>query len=286
MKNRGTEQPGPVVACRSLTVAYRSPLGRRRVVALREFDLEVGRGEIVGILGPNGSGKTTLLKALLGLLAPAGGDVRLFGSSPRRPATRARVGFMPEENDFHAFLTVPGLLRLHASLAGLSRAEGRRQAEALMRSLGLEAVPGPLRTLSRGTVRKAALAQALLKDPELLLLDEPTSGIDPVRSEEVKAEILRRRDAGATVLLASHLLSDVEEMCDRLVVLHEGRTVCAGRTAELLADPEEFEFRIRGLADATRRKVISLVESEGAVVAAARPATRSLREFFLALIRR
>jgi ABC-2 type transport system ATP-binding protein len=283
MKKPETGPPGPVVACRSVSLTYRSLLGRRRVRALSSIDLEVERGEIVGLLGPNGSGKTTLFKILIGAALPDSGRVLLFGESPRSRSVKSRLGFMPEENDLHGFLSVKGILRLHGRLAGLTRAEIRRRSDRLTADLGLEGATGPVRHLSRGTVRKLALAQALIGGPELLLLDEPTSGIDPILSEQVKGEIRRRREAGTAVLLSSHLLSDVEEMCDRIVVLHEGRTICAGPTSEMLARPGESEIRFRGVPESTRRKLRETIEADGGEVVSSSPPSRSLREFFLEL---
>ncbi len=274
----------PVVACRGVSKTYRTGWRRRTVEALRGVDLTVARGEIVGVLGPNGSGKTTLFKTLLGLVAPDAGNVRVLGAPPGATEAKARIGFVPEDNELHSFLTIESTLVLHGRLLGLDRATIRSRTSKLVSLLHLEAHRGPVRSLSKGTVRKLAMAVALLGDPELLVLDEPTSGIDPLLSREVTDEMLRRRDAGVTVVLSSHLLADVERVCDRLVVLYRGEAICEGRTDALLAREGERIVRFRDLDDSAREAIRRLANESGAIDLGEEPARDDLSNFFLRLL--
>lgn len=280
----GGSRDGAVVTCRSLCKTYRVGWRRRAVEALRGVDLAVAPGEVVGLLGPNGSGKTTLMKVLLGLAGVSSGEATVFGVRPGSAAARQRIGFMPEDNDFHDFLTIDETLQLHGRLVGLDRATIRQRGAELIDLLGLESHRGPLRTLSKGTVRKAALAAALIGNPDLLLLDEPTSGIDPLVSRDVTAEIERRRQAGTTVLLSSHLLADVERLCDRLVVLFRGERICEGRTADLLTREGETEVCFRDLPEAALTTLREAAEREGATLVGSGPRRDDLQSFFMRLL--
>lgn len=274
----------PVVACRGVSKTYRTGWRRRSIEALRGVDLSVGRGEIVGVLGPNGSGKTTLFKTLLGLVAPDAGDVRVLGAKPGANDAKARIGFVPEDNELHSFLTIESTLALHGRLLGLDRAAIRERTARLVSLLHLESHRGPVRSLSKGTVRKLAMAVALLGDPDLLVLDEPTSGIDPLLSREVTDEVLRRRDAGVTVVLSSHLLADVERVCDRLVVLYFGEVICEGRTEELLERDGERVLRFRDLDEKARESIRRVAIESGATDLGDEPARDDLSSFFLRLL--
>ena len=177
----------PVLDCRAVSKSFRVGWRRRRVEALRGVDLRVERGEILGVLGPNGSGKTTLFKTLLGLHRPDSGSVRVLGAPAGSTTVKPRIGFVPEDNDYHGFLTIESTLALHGGLLGLPRTLVRERARRLVDLLNLTGHRGAVRTLSRGTVRKMAMAVALIGDPELLVLDEPTSGIDPLLSRLVRS---------------------------------------------------------------------------------------------------
>jgi len=275
-----------VVDCVGLRKSFRGSLRRRRVDALGGVDLRVGRGEAVGLLGPNGSGKTTLFRIVVGLTRPTSGSATVLGAPAGDSRTRARIGFLAERDDPFPFLTIEETLALHGRLLGLPRAEIRSRSRELMRWLGLEEGRGAVRTLSKGTVRKAALAAVLLGDPELLLLDEPTSGVDPILSHEIATEIRRRRDAGTSVLLSSHSLSDVERLCDRVVVLLHGRVVAAGPTDRLLAREGETDVRFRDLPADVVDRIRAVAREAGADLLDARPARDDLQSFFLRILER
>ena len=279
MTDESSGSEASIVRARAVEKIYRVGWRRRRVEALRGVDLDVRRGEIVGLLGPNGSGKTTLLRILLGLARADSGEASVLGAPAGERAMRGRLGYLPEENSFHRFLTVEQTLALHGRLLGLDRGEIQRRTSRLLEALALEPGRGPVRGLSKGTVRKMGFAAALMGDPELLILDEPTSGIDPVVSREVAREIQRRRDAGATILLSSHLLSDVESLCDRVVVLYRGQVICAGWTDELLTIDGETQLGVRGLDAVALERVCKLIAEQGGEIVSQQPGRESLESF-------
>ncbi len=276
----------PVVDCAGVGKTFRGAFGRRRVDALSSVDLRLGRGEVVGILGPNGSGKSTLFRIVAGLTRATSGRATVLGRPAGDASVRGRFGFLADRDEPFAFLSVEETLALHGRLLGLSRSELRGRTRDLMDWLGLEERRGALRTLSKGTVRKAALAAVFLGDPELLLLDEPTSGVDPVLSHEIAGEIRRRREAGTSVLLSSHSLSDVERLCDRIVVLLGGRVVASGSTEELLARDGETEVRFRDLPGPALERVRELARETGGDVISAGPARDDLQAFLLQILDR
>ena len=214
----------------------------RTVTALAGVDLVVRRGEIFGLLGRNGAGKTTLVKALLGLLRPSSGTVRVFGRPPGDAEARARIGYSPEEPGFPRYLYPRQILELCGALSGMS---GAALAEAVARQLAaseLQSVAGrQARQLSKGMAQRLSLAQAFLHGPELLVLDEPTADLDPIGRRQVRDAIVAVRARGGTVLLNSHLLSEVERMCDRVAIIHGGRVLREGAVDELLTGDRELE---------------------------------------------
>jgi ABC-2 type transport system ATP-binding protein len=213
--------------------------GRARVRALEPLDLEVRQGEVFGLLGPNGSGKTTTIKLLLGLLAPTTGDAFVFGRDPGDRAAKSRIGYLPEETYLHRFLDADETLRFHGSLFGLPKAVIAQRSEALIARVGLQAArKRRLGEYSKGMARRLGLAQALINDPDLVILDEPTSGLDPLGAAEVKDLIVELKKAGKTVLLCSHLLADVEDVCDRIAILYQGVLRECGRVDELLTEAQ------------------------------------------------
>ena len=214
----------------------------RTVTALAGVDLTVRRGEIFGLLGRNGAGKTTLVKALLGLLRPTAGTVRVFGREPGEAGARARIGYSPEEPGFPRYLYPRQILELCGALSGMS---GPALAQAVDRQLAsseLQSVVGrQARQLSKGMAQRLSLAQAFLHEPELLILDEPTADLDPIGRRQVRDLIVAVRERGGTVLLNSHLLSEVERMCDRVAIIHGGRVMREGALDDLLAGDRELE---------------------------------------------
>lgn len=274
----------PPAETRGLGKVFRDVLGRARVTAVRELDLRVEAGEIFGLLGPNGSGKTTTIKLLLGLLRPTKGEVRVFGGSPRDPRRLARVGYLPEESPFYGHLTAEETLRFYGSLFGMGGPELRRRADDLLDRVGLStARKRRVGEFSKGMLRRIGLAQALINDPDLLVLDEPTAGLDPIGTREVKDLLLELRRRGKTVILSSHLLADIEDVCDRVAILHLGALQALGAMESLLADDQRTQIVTGRLSPSTIEDLISLVKArEGPEVdvVVGKPSTR-LEDFFI-----
>ncbi len=211
----------------------------RQKPILRGVDLSVERGEVYGFLGPNGAGKTTTLKALLGLLVPARGHAHIFGEPATRPHVRAKLGFMPERAYFPEHLSARELLTAHALLMGARLREARRDAEAALELVGMRgAADERLRAMSKGMQQRVGLGQALLRDPELIILDEPMSGLDPIGRHDVRALITNLKSAGRTVFFSTHILPDVEAICDRVAILVDGQVRRIESLRELMRETE------------------------------------------------
>ncbi len=235
----------PVVECVGLTKVFKDFWGRSRVRALDRLDFQVYSGEIFGLLGPNGSGKSTAIKIMLGLLFPSGGELRVFGGSPRETRHRGRMGYMPEDSPLYHDLTAAETLDFYARLFDLDSVQRRQRINQLLQMIGLaHARNRRVGDFSRGMQRRIGLAQALLNDPDLVVLDEPTAGLDPLGCRDVKQLIRTLADRGKTVLLTSHLLADVENVCDRVVILYNGRAQCAGRVDELLRRTDRLSISL------------------------------------------
>jgi len=271
-----------VIEARGLVRDFRAPFRRASVRAVRGLDLAVGRGRVFGLLGPNGSGKTTTILMLLGLLKPTAGEARVLGHPAGHRAARRRTGFLPEETRLFEYLTGEETLHFVGRLFGLSRADRRRRAEELLRRTGMwEARGRRLATYSKGMARRIGLAQALMADPDLLVLDEPTSGLDPVGNREVR-DLLREEAArGTTVLLTSHILGDVAEVCDEIAILHAGRKILAGEVRTLLADARRLEWQTDAVDDATRERVAAMLKEQGVTLHGTHPPTTTLEQLFL-----
>ncbi len=210
--------------------------------ALDGIDLAVPAGSSVGLLGPNGAGKTTALRLLLGFVRPSAGSVRLRGRDPREPAARAGLGYLPERMPVPSRIRVRAFLRLQATLAGLSGAARERGVDAVLERTGLADRAGQrMQDLSKGLLQRTGFAQALLGEPDLLLLDEPVSGLDPLGVRDARDWTVEARERGCTVLVSSHVLSEVERTCDRVVILNEGRVVAAGALESLVQPGESLE---------------------------------------------
>jgi len=280
------EHAQPVVT-EGLTKVYRDFWGRQKVHALVGLTLELERGEIFGLLGPNGSGKSTTIKLLLGLIFPTAGRVRVLGLKPGTPAASQRLGYLPEESYLHRFLTGEETVDFYGRLFGLRRRERRRRTAELLDLVGLDprSRARQLREYSKGMSRRIGLAQALVNDPELLLLDEPTTGLDPIGTREMKDLILRLKDEGKTVLLSSHLLADVRDVCDRIGILARGQLRELGRVDELLEVRDVVQIRARGLSPEGQKAVVSAAVGAGAEVLSAEHPTTTLEDLFLRVIR-
>ncbi len=300
------EEQTPLVT-RGLTKSYRVGHIRQSLrPALVDLDLEVRRGEVLGYVGPNGSGKTTTLKLLTGLLRPDAGEVRVFGMPLESRAWRHRVGYLPEHPYLYDYLTPAEYLDYAGRLFGVSAAARREKRRELLALVGLErSADLPMRRFSKGMLQRVGLAQALVNDPELLLLDEPMSGLDPLGRRLVRNLILELRRAGKTVLFSTHILSDAETLCDRVAVLRAGRLVRVGALGEMLhagaaqmevlvavpaAGLREIggEIRREGLGDRARlefeekdlARVIAAIDSAGGRVLSVQPLRESLEEYF------
>ncbi|HEY7066995.1 MAG TPA: ABC transporter ATP-binding protein [Chloroflexota bacterium] len=225
------------------TVGLRKEYGRK--VALHDLSLSVQPGEVFGFLGPNGAGKTTTVKILTGLVQPTAGTARIFGVPAAEPAARRRIGYLPETFRFHDWLTGEGLLDFHGRLAGLSPDERRRRIPAVIQRVGLAGRGGErLRGYSKGMTQRIGLAQAILAQPDLVLLDEPTSALDPVGRREVRDLIRGLRAEGVAVFLNSHLLTEIEMVCDRVAIVDRGRVVRSGALADLVGRASEVRLTL------------------------------------------
>jgi ABC-2 type transport system ATP-binding protein len=275
-----------VVETRNLSKTYRDFWGRRKKVALKPLDLSIRRGEIFGLLGPNGSGKTTTLKLLLGLIFPTSGEALLFGRDATDVAKNERIGYLPEESYLYKFLDAEETLDFYGRLFDMPPEERARRAAALIEMVGLSRDrKRQLREYSKGMTRRIGVAQALINDPELVLLDEPTSGLDPIGTREMKDLILDLKARGKTVIMCSHLLADVEDVCDRIAVLHQGELKELGRVEDLLRVTDVTQIRARGLSAAAADEVRAVLARHGGTEVEIGNPTTTLEDLFLEVVR-
>jgi ABC-2 type transport system ATP-binding protein len=275
-----------VVETRNLSKTYRDFWGRRKKVALKPLDLAIRRGEIFGLLGPNGSGKTTTLKLLIGLIFPTSGEALVFGRDATDVAKNERIGYLPEESYLYKFLDAEETLDFYGRLFDMPPAERARRAAALIEMVGLTRDrKRQLREYSKGMTRRIGVAQALINDPELVLLDEPTSGLDPIGTREMKDLILDLKARGKTVIMCSHLLADVEDVCDRIAVLHQGELKELGRVEDLLRVTDVTQIRARGLSAAAADEVRAVLARHGGTEVEIGNPTTTLEDLFLEVVR-
>ena len=256
---------------------------RGRVLALEGLDMEVHRGEVFGLLGPNGSGKSTAMKMILGLLRPTRGRAEVCGYRAGTIAARRQIGFLPENPYFPNFLSGAELVRYYGRLSGMGgRVLEKRIQELLeMVRLGGEAGKRPLRTYSKGMLQRAGLAGALVGDPEILMLDEPTAGVDPAGSREIRDLILELRQRGKTVIFSSHLLEQVEDVADRVIILHRGQKLREGKLDDLLTRKKEWEVNVQGLKEEDRKELRGWLEKRGVQVVHEGAPRERLEDYFL-----
>jgi len=265
----------------SLTKIFSDWWGRDKVYAVEELNLQVQYNEVFGLLGPNGSGKTTTLKMLLGLLYPSSGRAVVLGGDSTNPKTSARIGFLPEESYLYRYLSARETLDFYGRLFGLPLKVRKMRIEALLDMVGLKAVANrPVGTFSKGMARRIGLAQALINDPDLLILDEPTTGLDPIGTRQIKDLIGQLAKRGKTVLLCSHLLADVEDVCDRIAILYGGKIQAKGKVKELLQQTHKMQITTGSISEATVEKIKQLVETEQAEFAVTSPMDK-LETFFI-----
>ncbi|HUW20550.1 MAG TPA: ABC transporter ATP-binding protein [Sedimentisphaerales bacterium] len=247
----------------SLTKVFSDWWGRDKVCAVSDLSLGIRYNEVFGLLGPNGSGKTTTLKMLLGLLYPTKGKAIVLGGDSTDPKINARIGFLPEESYLYRYLTARETLDFYGRLFSLPGKVRKMRIETLLDMVGLKAVANrPVGTFSKGMARRIGLAQALINDPDLLILDEPTSGLDPIGTRQIKDLIIELARRGKTVLLCSHLLADVEDVCDRIAILYGGQIQSEGRVKELLEQTGKRQITTGAISDAAVERIKQIVEDE------------------------
>ena len=251
-----------VIETFSLTKIFSDWWGRSKVCAVDNLNLKILNNEVFGLLGPNGSGKTTTIKLLLGLLHPTKGRSLIFGGDSRDPKINARIGFLPEESYLYRYLNARETLDFYGRLFDIPSEVRRMRIEALLDMVGLKAVANrAVGTYSKGMARRIGLAAALINDPDLLVLDEPTTGLDPIGTRQIKDLILAMAKRGKTILLCSHLLADVEDVCDRIAILYGGRIQIEGKVKELLVRSDKRQITTGLVSDATIGKIKQLLDA-------------------------
>jgi ABC-2 type transport system ATP-binding protein len=277
-----------IVSVKGLTKVFKDFWGRPKARAVDSVDFEVRRGEVFGLLGPNGSGKSTTVKLILGLLYPTKGHIEVFDHSPRHVATKARIGYLPEESYLYRYLNSRETLNFFGNLFHLPSGERSNRSEQLLEMVGLGQVRmRAVGEFSKGMQRRIGLAQALINDPDLVILDEPTSGLDPIGCREVKDLILALARRGKTVILSSHLLADVEDVCDRVVIYYGGKIQAMGPLKDLLATPDAIRITSPALPRATMERVLDMIRQDVAAdkVEVDTP-TQNLESYFLNVVQR
>ena len=275
-----------ILQTRALSKVYRDFWGRQKVRALKGLDLEVRRGEVFGLLGPNGSGKTTTIKLLLGLLFPTEGEALVFGKPASDVAKNERLGYLPEESYLYRFLTADETLDFYGRLFDMPSDVRRKRIDELIEMVGLQkARKRQLQEYSKGMTRRIGLAQALINAPELIMLDEPTSGLDPIGTREMKDMILRLKDEGKTIVMCSHLLADVQDVCDRIAILHQGELKELGRVDELLKVADVTQLRAKNLSVDCQNELRSVIARHNGELMSLDNPTTTLEELFLEIVR-
>src|SRR5581483_8676686 len=270
------------ISIRNLTKVFPIPFRRERVVAVRDLSLDVEPGQVYGLLGPNGSGKSTTMKIVLGLVPPTAGSTQIFGRDSSFVESREEVGFLPENPYLYKFLTGEETLRFFGKLCGLRGAKLRERTNELLALVRLEnARDRRLGGYSKGMLQRIGLAQALIQNPRLLVLDEPTAGVDPAGSREIRDLILDFKKRGITVLLCSHLLGQVQEICDRIGILHQGVLVREGRLEELISIENQTELILENSTPELLRQIEADIAKSGARIVEMRKPQTTLERFFL-----
>jgi len=285
-ENRKSEEV--VVSVRGLTKVFKDFWNRPKARAVDCVDFEVRRGEVFGLLGPNGSGKSTTVKLMLGLLNPTKGHIEVFGHSPRHVQTKSRIGYLPEESYLYRYLNSRETLDFFGNLFHLSKSDRDNRATQLLEMVGLgKTQTRAVGEFSKGMQRRIGLAQALINDPDLVILDEPTAGLDPIGCREVKDLILALARRGKTVILSSHLLSDVEDVCDRVVIYYGGKIQANGTLKELLAKPDSLRITTPVLTRPALERVLEIIRTDSAngEVRVDNP-TQNLESYFLDVVAR
>lgn len=280
------ESSDVIIETRNLNKIYKDFWGRKKVHAVKSLDIEVRKGEIFGLLGPNGSGKSTTIKLILGLLFPTSGRVLVFDKDATETKKNEKIGYLPEESYLYQFLNAEETLDFYGRLFDMSAEMRKQRVESLLRLVGLQAARyRQLREYSKGMRRRVGLAQALINDPDLILLDEPTTGLDPIGIREMKDLILALRDQGKTVLLCSHQLGDVQDVCDRVAILHQGELKELGRVSDLLKVQEVTEVHAKGLTEEAKKEIAEVIAKHGGDLESIDNPTATMEDLFLNIVR-
>ena len=270
------------IELKDLTRDYSIGLRGYRLRALDKVNLCMPAGEIFGLLGPNGSGKSTTIKVILGLIRPSEGSCKVFGRSAGSQESRSRIGYLPENPVFYRFLTGRELVRFFASISGMHRGLRDEAVEQALETVRMSSsADRRVRTYSKGMLQRIGLAQALVHDPDILVLDEPMSGLDPIGTREVMDILQRLRSRGKTILLASHLLARVEEVCDRIAILHKGRLVRSGSVEDIVHSTDSTLLKVRGFAPEKELLLRRLLKEADIQIEEVRQGRRRLDEVFL-----
>jgi len=271
-----------VIQTEGLTKVYKDFWGRPKHKGLDQLSISIRPGEVFGLIGPNGSGKTTTFKLLLGLIFPTGGKATIFGKPPTDVSAKARIGFLPEESYLYRWLNADETLDFFGRLFNLDPKTRKARADELITRFGLtHARHRQIREYSKGMTRRVGFCQALINDPEVVILDEPTSGLDPISSRQIKDLIRELKQRGKTVLLSSHLLADVQDVCDTIAILHQGQTKIHGAVRDILVRRDSVSLTFKDLSDATRKKIEEIAAAEGAHLVHAENTLETLEDVFL-----
>ena len=275
-----------IIETRNLTKVYKDFWGRPKVNDLESLDLEVRRGEIFGLLGPNGSGKSTTIKLILGLLFPTSGQELVFNKEASDVSKNERIGYLPEESYLYKFLNAEETLDFYGRLFNMSAGRRKQRVRDLIKLIDIEwAKRRQLKEYSKGMTRRIGLAQALINDPELIVLDEPTTGLDPIGTREMKDLIVRLRDQGKTILMCSHLLADVQDVCDRIAILHQGELKEMGAVENLLSVRDITQIQAKGLSDDAQQQIRDIIANDRADLVSMENPTTTLEDLFLGIVR-
>jgi len=272
----------PAISIQNVTKVYPIPFKREKVTAVKDLSLTVEPGQVYGLLGPNGSGKSTTMKIVLGLVSPTSGTTEIFGRDSTAVASREEVGFLPENPYFYKYLTGEETLNFYGKLCGLSRARIRERSKELLKLVGLEsAADRRLGGYSKGMLQRIGLAQAMIQEPRLLVLDEPTAGVDPAGSREIRDLILDFKTRGITVLLCSHLLEQVQEICDRIGILHRGAMIREGKLEDLISIQSQTELILENATPALLAEIQAMIAASPAKLIEQRKPQKTLERYFL-----
>ena len=275
-----------IIETRNLTKVYKDFWGRPKVNALESLDLEVRRGEIFGLLGPNGSGKSTTIKLILGLLFPTSGQALVFNKEASDVSKNEQIGYLPEESYLYKFLNAEETLDFYGRLFNMSAGRRKQRVRDLIKLIDIEwAKRRQLKEYSKGMTRRIGLAQALINDPELIVLDEPTTGLDPIGTREMKDLIVRLRDQGKTILMCSHLLADVQDVCDRIAILHQGELKEMGAVENLLSVRDITQIQAKGLSEDAQQQIRDIIANDRADLVSMENPTTTLEDLFLGIVR-